>query len=454
MTSFKTQISPDNTHSILIHRLILVGHRKNYVIPFYPGVNIIYGDSATGKSSILELISYLLGGSNFLYEEEIESSVKYAALEVNLGASLYTIKRDIFDTSRLIEVYKSNFDNIDQFFPKKFSPKYSINSPDGFYLDFLMQELGLPSIRIRQAPTQADSTMVRLSFRDIFKFCHLDQDTIGSKNILDAANPIVSLKNKETFKYFFNLLDTNISDLVEEISDKTSFKNRLSEKYELVSEFLRETEFESSFSISDSQEELDLQAKALTEELEEIKQRIYADSESYRELKDILSQITLELNNSQNLRLAAEGAIDRYSRLKNDYVNDIEKLKALRTAKSIIGVSENQEGQCPICDNPIELSSLREEFDISDQDKVNHELLVLNRRIKDLSEIIESEKQKLIKVELDIKVLESEQNKARRMLDESSNSVISPYISQRDGILVELASINEKKQHPSPFLIR
>ena len=445
MTSFKTQISPDNTHSILINKLILVGHRKNYVIPFYPGVNIIYGDSATGKSSILQLISYLLGGSSFLYEEEIESSVVYAALEVNLGPTLYTIKRDIYDNSRPIEVYKSDFDNIDKFFPKKFSPKYTITTPDGFYLDFLMQELNLPSIRLRQAPTQSDSTMVRLSFRDIFKFCHLDQEDIGSKHILDAANPVVAIKNKETFKYFFNLLDTNISDLAQEISEKTTFRNRLSEKYTLVSEFLRETEFESSFSISDSTEELDSQATALTEELEDIKKRIYADSENYRNLKDILSEITLQLNNSQHLKLSAELAIDRYSRLKNDYLNDIEKLKAIRVAKSIIGVSEHQEGPCPICDNLIELNTLREHFNISDQDKVNHELLVLNRRIKDLSEMIESEKNTIIKSQLDIKAFEIEQNRARRMLDESSNSVISPYISQRDGILIELTSINEKK---------
>ena len=49
MTSFKTPIPPNNTHSILINQLILVGIRKNYVIPFFRGVNIIYGDSATGN---------------------------------------------------------------------------------------------------------------------------------------------------------------------------------------------------------------------------------------------------------------------------------------------------------------------------------------------------------------------------------------------------------------------
>jgi AAA15 family ATPase/GTPase len=49
--------------SIVIQKLVLVGRRKNYVIPFSEGVNIVYGDSATGKSSVLECINYLFGSS-------------------------------------------------------------------------------------------------------------------------------------------------------------------------------------------------------------------------------------------------------------------------------------------------------------------------------------------------------------------------------------------------------
>ncbi|EOQ8640893.1 AAA family ATPase, partial [Escherichia coli] len=47
-----------------INSLILVGVRKNYVTTFYKGLNVIYGDSDTGKSSILEFINYLLGASS------------------------------------------------------------------------------------------------------------------------------------------------------------------------------------------------------------------------------------------------------------------------------------------------------------------------------------------------------------------------------------------------------
>lgn len=447
MTSFETLVPPNNTHSILIKKLVLVGIRKNYVIPFFPGVNIIYGDSATGKSSILELINYLLGASSFVYDEEIESSVNYAVLEVYLGNQLFTIKRDIFDPVKLIEVYRAGFDEINQIFPKKYSPNYSKVSEDGFFLDFLMSSLNLPSIKVRQAPTQSDSAMVRLSFRDIFKYCYLGQDDVGSKQILDLTNHVVCLKNKQTFKYFFNLLDTNIADLEMDISQLTSSVNSLNQKYTSVSEFLRETEFESTFAISDSSDELEQQSKILTLELDEIKKNIEADSEKYRNLKEILSEITEQLNFAIYKKNTSEASIERYSRLKNDYLKDIEKIKALKSAKSLIGVKDIQEGACPLCNTTIVIDSIKDEFEITDTDKLNHEVLALNRRIKELTEMIESEKNINRGALFEIKNLEGEQKKARRMLDVESASIISPYLSQRDGILTELASVNERKQH-------
>lgn len=48
-----------NKNKLEVKRLILVGDRKNYIIPFSPGVNIIYGDAYTGKSSILKIINII-----------------------------------------------------------------------------------------------------------------------------------------------------------------------------------------------------------------------------------------------------------------------------------------------------------------------------------------------------------------------------------------------------------
>ncbi|EES8250330.1 AAA domain protein, partial [Escherichia coli EC1735] len=100
-----------------INSLILVGVRKNYVTTFYKGLNVIYGDSDTGKSSILEFINYLLGASSIDLADEIKTSVNYAALEVVINDTVFTIVRDIYDHKKAIEVYRCKFDDLHKHFP-------------------------------------------------------------------------------------------------------------------------------------------------------------------------------------------------------------------------------------------------------------------------------------------------------------------------------------------------
>ena len=174
---------------INISYLNLVGHRKLYSIPFYPGVNIIYGDSDTGKSSILEFINYLLGASSIELADEVKSSVQYAALELEINKIKYTIKRNIFNHNDLVEVYPCEFNKCKDFFPKKYAPNYTNgNAPDGFFSDFLLDGLGFPKVKIKVSPSKVDSDVKRLSFRNIFKYVYVNQDDVGSKGFLDLNN--------------------------------------------------------------------------------------------------------------------------------------------------------------------------------------------------------------------------------------------------------------------------
>ncbi|HAI1438682.1 TPA: AAA family ATPase [Escherichia coli] len=47
---------------ILVKNIHLQGLSKSYFAEFKPGLNVIWGDMDTGKSSILNLIDYCLGG--------------------------------------------------------------------------------------------------------------------------------------------------------------------------------------------------------------------------------------------------------------------------------------------------------------------------------------------------------------------------------------------------------
>ncbi|MDN2679465.1 AAA family ATPase [Janthinobacterium sp. SUN033] len=431
--------------SIIINQLILVGHRKNYVTQFNRGVNIIYGDSATGKSSILELINYALGAKNFIYEREIETSVKYLAIELSLNNITYVIKRDIFQPQKHVEVYQSTFDTLDTVYPKLLAADFSSSSaPDGYLSDFLLSALNLPILKVKEAPSKVESSMVRLSFRDLFKYNYLKQDDVGSKGFLGNGNWPLSNKNKQTFKYIFNLLDSNITGLEDELGRVTAQKNKLDSKYDSISEFLRETRFESSIELLDSRDELTRQVTILQENLSLINRSIVSDNQSYAYLKEKLVEISLgiKLNDLHTERSMA--AIERFSRLKNDYQIDVDKIKSIVEAKALIGDAAQSTFPCPICENTVHLNEINEEYQIDESKNATHEINSINRRIKDINLLIQQERDKLSIAKSEMLVLKEDEEKARRLLDVETSQIITPYLSERDGISSELATVKEK----------
>lgn len=429
-----------------LRQLILVGHRKNYVVKFRQGLNVIYGDSATGKSTILECINYLLGSSKFDFDTEIETSVSHVALEILVSEQPYLIKRDIFNPKRPIEVYPSSFEGTESHFPKLYVPSYTQPTAEsGYFSDFLLEILGLAPVKLRTAPTRDDSGVARLSFRDIFKFCYLKQDDVGAKNILNAQVPVLSVKTKQTFKYIFNLLDESLAALEAQASELRAKKKRLETKYEDVSDFLRQTDFRSAVSIDDELDRLDEQISVLEMQLAELNKRYTADTESSRYLRDLLADNKSALALASADRFEAERQIERFVRLRNDYKEDMARLAALERSKHLLGADLPEDGVCPICEKPLDVSDLREVFELTPAEKVTGESVALSRRVKEVDQLIAEERHRLQELTVRQRQLNEQYDRAASLLDQESASQVSPYLAERDGISAGLATLKERK---------
>ena len=84
-----------NRHQLIVQKVVVVGHNKNYVVDFDCGLNIVYGASDTGKSTVAHLIDYCLGAKTFDLYDEIEVAALHCLMQVRLREDVYTIKRDI-----------------------------------------------------------------------------------------------------------------------------------------------------------------------------------------------------------------------------------------------------------------------------------------------------------------------------------------------------------------------
>ncbi|MGU2300815.1 AAA family ATPase [Pseudomonas aeruginosa] len=436
----------DTSQGLLLKNLVLHGHRKDYRVPFHPGINIIYGDADTGKSSILRLVYYLLGGKEVKLDKEITSSVKYATLELKINGLPYCISRDLFNASRDVDVYSCELTKISTTFPEKYKSSVTKGDEQNKSLsDFLLEALEFPSVRIKQAPTKDSSETARLSFLDLFKFMYLDQDDVGSTHMLNIGNPVLETKNREVFKYIFNVLDSSISELEVDISKKTQEKTQLVSQYSAVSAFLSQTEFKSPLALDEEITNIDAVKNEFKEQLSDLNKRTTSNSELYEGLKDALNTINLNIEQQESNRQSNLRNIERFSRLLNDYQNDIERIKAGLSSKEIIGRDLSEQTNCPICETTISIQKISDKFDIPTDSRLKSELTSITRRTKDLKQLISENRVDLETSNSLLAELYAEKSRAREMIDEELKSSISPYLAERDAIISELAQLDERR---------
>lgn len=440
--------------SILINQLVVIGVQKNYSVNFHEGVNIIYGDSATGKSSILNLIDYLLGAKTFSLYPEIESSGRYCLLDVTLNSQRYTIKRDLFDALIPIEVYPCAVDLIEQYAARKYNPSFSSSSQYNdmeFYSEFLFTALGYNNVKIKESPTKDDSKLARLSFRDLFKFCYVDQDYLGSKIFLQPENYALQTKNAEVFKYIFNALDSQISDVQQNISTRTLRRNELDRKFKSVSEFLRESDFGSMSTLDSMVDNVDQKILEIEKQILNLNTRLTSDNDLYRALHSTITQITLDKRSLIQRQQENQTKVERFTRLKNDYLIDIAKFRASVSARKSIGDIPEGITLCPICDNNLNVGFAAQRFDMVSIDKINYEINALNRRVKNSELIIGEAKRQWEMDQAKLKDLSEAEIEARVLLDKQTIELSTPYLAERDTFVSKLG---ELKQHRKELVNR
>lgn len=431
---------------IQLKQLVLIGHRKNYVVPFFPGVNIVYGDADTGKSSILRMVYYMLGGKRLHLDNEIASSITSAVLELEINDAIYCIRRDVFDHSRKVEVFECSFSDIGNNFPTKYHPNLSQDRRNISLSEFLMDRMGLPAVHVKQAPTKDESPVSRLSILDLLRYCYMDQDEVGSPYLFNSANYVLEVKNKEVFKYIFNLLDGQISEVDRQIQEKAEEKKELQNKFEVITEFLQQTEFDTIEQIEEELATINEQDLLLDRMLFEIKESIINSADHYKQFKLALNRVYSDIAILENKRRISVDNLDRFTRLRNEFSTDIEKLKVIQEAMNVIGSDNIKSMGCPICEAPLNVAAISKKFSIPENDNVKHEINALSRRVREISSVLDENRQVIEDADVSLRGLYDEREKASLLLDEETNEAITPYLSQRDSYIRQKALLHERHE--------
>ena len=232
--------------SLFLNRLVI--KEEQYIVydeKFHKGVNIIRGDNSSGKSTIMELIFFALGGvipKKQWKEKALLCSEVYA--EVQINERIFTLQRNITDNSQEgMRIFEGKYEN----FLIKESLHFPFNSnananKESFH-DNLLSLLGIPKSKSDNSNSINFNQILRLIYTDqltsvsrIFREQEFDSNLIREAigDLLLGISSGELLSKKIEFKNLNKKLDTAIDEvkIVLRISGEILTKEHFQEQIE------------------------------------------------------------------------------------------------------------------------------------------------------------------------------------------------------------------------------
>lgn len=178
-----------------------------------PGVVYFFGPIGSGKSSIGRLIDFCLGGS-YDWTPALQAEMVSAALEMSVNDVPVTLHREK-DSGQVVASWQEGAETLQLLIPARTGTNEVLPNSGVMVLSdllFFLAEEEPPYVRRRKGTP--DERLERLSFRDLFRFCYLDQE--GMDNVffrLDSDNYPIRAKSVDALRYVLGYRTEQVAEL-------------------------------------------------------------------------------------------------------------------------------------------------------------------------------------------------------------------------------------------------
>lgn len=232
---------------IRLQTLKLYCRKSEEVVRFGANITFIHGTLSLGKSTIARLVDFCLGGTL-----EMTTAVQRELLSVQLTLQIagrdVLIERSKAESFARVSWIEDDGDPISLQIRVKGDGPVVYGEDVVNLSDLIFRLLGYPIIRVRKRTGDDDSPMVRLSFRDLLKFCYLEQEVLDS-SFFRLSQPILAEKSKDALNFFAGYYSERLSTLQAEFDQARSEQRAKTEAAERIREFLAKFGFASDTQI-------------------------------------------------------------------------------------------------------------------------------------------------------------------------------------------------------------
>lgn len=448
--------------SIRIRHLRLLGKSRNYDVSFLRDgerlpLAVIAGEIATGKTSILEFIEYCLGGSTHPQHPEIERQAHTALLEIELNGDTVVVDRALFSTQNFAWVHQSSLNTFDV--PHARSRR-TINPPSGedSLSTFLLEALGLAGIDLKEAPTKAESPTQPMSIRDLLPLAYLDDDRIGTEHLLFESTWIKNLKLQQVLEVVFGVHDEQLTKLNAQLDQLREVRRKAEEALATLRAFLDEQEIVGPLELAQHEEELRREEASARAVLYQVESDMQAATEFATTQRSRYASARETAGEAAAAVRYQETLLARLLPLRGQYAEDERKLQFYAEARTLFdplqvticpscqqtlpAPVEITEGVCTLCHQHVPIGDEPLEFK-AELDAVRGRRRELERYIGEVEDEFGAARRRTV-------VSADEEEEARRALDATVATQLSPYVARRDDAIRRLerirAQIAEVKQ--------
>jgi hypothetical protein len=297
-----------------VREVRLLGEEADWAWQFRRGVNVIFGPVGTGKTTLLNLIRFGLGGT-WTPTKKARESAHGVDLALRIDATELRITRGFGKNRVIASVGDSDPDEL---------PLARRKGRDEKTLsDVLLELLDIPRVRVPSSRARPGKKQTTVSFQDVMTHLYLEQTEID-RSTAHSEDKVLGPKRQYVFELLYGLLDERLARLQRETGERADETRQLRADRKLLAGWASSYRTELSKVLRTEAATQDV--AQLGNELGTVERHIAEQEASEAPVRDELERLDAEVAAAKRTLADAQRELERLRGVHAQLELDLERL--------------------------------------------------------------------------------------------------------------------------------